>query len=249
MDPGNRAPFGERMMRPLHRWIWSQPQRRARKLLSFAQTEADGGRDLSRAAENTGDPRLRLLFLRHSEDEMRHAGLFRARGRALLSQHGTGRSRFEARALSPGERGLDGLEIARTSTPALLAFLHLSERAAAGRFAIYSEVLTDDPATRATFDTVLRDEEHHMTYTRRELDRIAPNGRWHLARARLVRLWKAYLRLASALAAAIGTLILLLQYFVLLPVFAWLAKRAERGERRGWQPSRAADRESLQRQY
>ena len=44
----------------LHRWIWHDAERRARKLLTFAETEADGGRDLLRAAELTQDPTLRL---------------------------------------------------------------------------------------------------------------------------------------------------------------------------------------------
>ena len=45
----------------LHHWIWRHPARRARKLLNFAETEADGGRDLVRAAELTADPILRRL--------------------------------------------------------------------------------------------------------------------------------------------------------------------------------------------
>ena len=67
----------------LHRWIWQDPQRRARKLFSFAETEANGGRDLVRAAELTDDPVLRRLFMVHAVDEGRHAGLFRTRASAL----------------------------------------------------------------------------------------------------------------------------------------------------------------------
>ncbi len=62
---------------PIHRWVWRDVDRRARKLLRFAETEADGGRDLARAAELTDDPLLRRLFLRHALDEHRHAELFR----------------------------------------------------------------------------------------------------------------------------------------------------------------------------
>ena len=40
----------DRLLRPLHRWVWSDPHRRGNKLLRFAETEADGGRDLSLAA-------------------------------------------------------------------------------------------------------------------------------------------------------------------------------------------------------
>src|SRR2546430_14423570 len=100
----------DRLMKPLHRWVWSDAHRRARKLLRFAETEADGGRDLSRAAELTRNPSLRRLFLRHAADEQRHADLFRRRGRELLASVPT-RSRFEANWLAPGERGLDNLRV------------------------------------------------------------------------------------------------------------------------------------------
>ena len=68
----------------LHRWIWHDAERRARKLLAFAETEADGGRDLLRAAELTQDPTLRRLYMIHAADEQRHAELFRWRGATLL---------------------------------------------------------------------------------------------------------------------------------------------------------------------
>jgi hypothetical protein len=47
------------LLLPLHRWVWRDPHRCARKLLAFEETEADGGRDLARAAELTKDPLLR----------------------------------------------------------------------------------------------------------------------------------------------------------------------------------------------
>src|SRR5438128_7368561 len=73
-----------RLLRPLHRWVWRDPNRRARKLMRFSRTEANGGRDLARAAELTDDPLLRRLLLRHAQDEFRHADVFARRGRALL---------------------------------------------------------------------------------------------------------------------------------------------------------------------
>ena len=71
-------------------------------------------------------------------------------------------------------------------------------------------------------------------------------GRW---RARLSRLWKAYLRLAAALAGLIGGAILNLQYFILLPPFAWLAKRAQRREAAGWVPISPQQNGPLNKQY
>jgi hypothetical protein len=57
------------------------------------------------------------------------------------------------------------------------------------------------------------------------------------------------LRLATAIAGLLGTVILMLQYFILLPPFAFLAKRAERREPRGWSPISPERNNSLKRQY
>jgi hypothetical protein len=249
-----REPHGtplERALRPVHRWVWRDAQRRARKLLTFSATEADGGRDLSRAAELTRDPLLRTLFLRHARDEQRHAELFRARGQALLAAPRPGaRAPLEANWLAPGERGLDDLRVDAGRDAALLAFLHLSEKAAAERFAIYGEVVPDE-GTRDVFRRILRDEVFHMAYTRSQLERVAPRRyRRHLWLARCARLWKGYLRLATAVAGALGALLLVAQYFLVLPVFAVLAKRAARRERPGWsEPVRRDAATALRSQY
>src|SRR6266576_3138292 len=74
----------DRMLRPVHRWIWGDFERRVRKLLAFAEVEGDGGRDILRAAEVTRDPLLRRLYLAHAIDELRHSDLLRHRaGRSV----------------------------------------------------------------------------------------------------------------------------------------------------------------------
>jgi hypothetical protein len=222
------------LLRPLYWAVWLDPRRRARKLLQFAQVEADGGRDLVRAAELTGDPLLRRKLFAHARDEARHAEMFRARGLALRSV-ASGLSSDVADWLAPGERGLDDLRVDRESDASLLAFIHLSEANAARDFAHYRSVLGHDPATRALFDRILRDEVSHMRYSLAELDRVAPGRRrWLLWKARLRRLWKAYLRLATAIAGVMAAIILTTQYFLILPPFALLARRAARRETPGW---------------
>jgi hypothetical protein len=235
---------------PLHRWIWSDAHRRARKLLRFGETEADGGRDLARASELTSDPRLRRLYLRHAEDEQRHAEMFRQRAIAVLvALPSRSESTFEANWLAPGERGLDDLRVDREGDDGLLAFLHLSERAAAERFKIYEKALSSDRETQQLFSRILRDEEFHMDYTRRELARVSPKKHgWRLFAARAHRLWKAYLRMATALAGVLGGLMLVLQYFIVLPLFALLAKRSAKSEPVGW-VTRTDKRPSLTSQY
>jgi hypothetical protein len=239
------------LLRPLHNWIWLDTARRARKLLRFAETEAEGGLDLVRAAEVTPDPLLRRLFLFHARDEQRHAELFRRRGAVLLhALSGPSRSGYRADWLAPGEHGLDDLRIEQLEDGALLAFLHLSEKSAATDFASYRDVLERDPSTRAVFEEVLRDEAYHMNYKLSQLVRVSPQRhRLLLWRARLSRLWKGYLRLAIALAGVISGLILTILYFTLVPPFAYLAKRAARQEPAGWLPVSSERSASLNRQY
>jgi rubrerythrin len=238
-------------LRPAQFWVWNNRALRARNLLRFAETEADGGRDLLRAAELTGDPILRRLLIHHASDEKRHAELFRRRGVALLGElPRDSRDGANTDWLTPGERGLDGLEGPGASEASMLAFVHLSEMCAARDFATYRDLLAADPPTRAVFDEILRDERHHMNYTLAQLKRIAPRRKgWLLWRARLSRLWKAYLRIAGALAGVISRVVLTALYFVLLPPFAWLAQRAERREPPGWRPVRAQSAAAMRRQY
>jgi hypothetical protein len=224
------------LLRLIQQWIWRDAKRQAYKLLSFAETEADGGRDLARAAECTPDPILRRLYLRHAADEFRHAEVFRARGVALLQQApATDKEPILATALAPGERGLDDLHVEREKDDALLAFLHLSEKTAAIRFGQYRDALPSESPTREVFEHILHDETFHMAYTGEQLTRIAPQRRgFVLWRARLGRLWKAYLRLAMALAGVLGSIVLTAIYFVVLSPFALLMRRSSGKEANGW---------------
>ena len=240
----------DRMLRPVHRWVWGNFDRRVRKLLAFAEVEGDGGRDILRAAELTADPLLRRLYLEHAIDELRHADLFRRRGADLLKLRSTRSKVLFNTSPLPGGHGLDDLSIEGEPDHRLLAFLHVAEKAAAGRFAIYRDVVGDDPSTRAIFEEILRDEVFHMNYTYTQLARVLPRSyRRQVWQARASRLWKRYLRAAAALAGLISTLILRIQYFILLPPFAWLAKRAERRERPGWTPIPRDRNDSPTRQY
>ena len=239
------------VLKPVQNWVWRDRTRRGQRLLRFAEVEADGGRDLVRAAELTGDARLRRLYLRHASDERRHAEIFRKRGIELLSGSPAAETAsWQGDWLAPGERGLDDVQVESGRDASLLAFLHLSERSAARDFAVYRDALTEDAESRQVFERILRDEEFHMNYTRRELARVSPENQHRLLwRARLSRLWKAYLRFAVWLAGLFASVILTLQYFILLPPFAWLVKRAERREPTGWHDTSSARDRDLDRQY
>lgn len=249
--PHERPTALDRMLTPVHRWIWNDTDRRVQKLLRFSETETDGGRDILRAAEVTRDPLLRRLYLEHAIDEFRHGVLFRHRAAALLKVSSSrAHPGFQGEWLAPGGHGLDDLQVDGESDSDMLAFLHLSEKAAASRFTVYRDVMQHDPLTRAVFEEILHDETFHMGYTLTQLARVEPTRhKRHLWRARLSRLWKAYLRVASGLAGIMGSLLLTIQYFVLLPPFAWMAKHAAREERSGWTPVSPGRNDSLDRQY
>ena len=222
----------DRMLRPVHRWVWGDLDRRVRKLLAFAEVETDGGRDILRAAEVTPDPLLRRLYLEHAIDELRHGDLFRQRGAALLRARPRS-TRPVRRQPAPGGHGLDDLSIEGEPDHRLLAFLHVAEKAAAGRFAIYREVVDDDPPTRAIFEEILRDEVFHMNYTYTQLDAhlaaVVPAA--GLACARASRLWKRYLRVAAAVAGVIGSALSDRSCISsCCRPFAWLARRASARE-------------------
>jgi len=241
----------DRLLTPVHRWIWRDHERRVQKLLRFGETESDGGRDLLRAAEVTSDPLLRRLYLVHATDEQRHGILFRRRATALLRASSV-RDALDSGAewVSPAGHGLDDLEVDRESDATMLAFLHVAEKSAASRFTVYREVLRDDPATQRVFDDILHDENFHMNYTLTQLARVSPERqRTRLWRARLTRLWKAYLRLASGIAGVIGGAILTIQYFLVLPPFAWLSKRAASREQPGWKAIAPERNASMKGQY
>jgi rubrerythrin len=240
----------DRILRPVHQWVWSDFDRRVRKLLAFGEVESDGGRDILRAAELTPDPLLRRLYLEHAIDELHHGDLFRQRGAALLRTRSTHSTTLFNGTPLPGGHGLDDLSVQDEPDHRLLAFLHVAEKAAAGRFTIYRELVGDDPQTRAIFEEILRDEVFHMNYTYTQLARVLPRSyRRQVWLARASRVWKRYLRVAAAIASVLGATVLTIIYFILLPPFAWLARRAARRERLGWTPSPRARDESPTRQY
>lgn len=245
-------PVVDRLLQPIHWWVWSDPNRRAQKLLGFSATEADSGRDMAQAAESTSDPVLRRLYIRHSLDEQKHSNWFTSRARAILGSLDANatRSTFQANWFSPGERGLDDLDVSAESQASLLAFLFLSERKGARRFLVYKDVLGTDPETRGIFDEVIPDEAFHTNYSYAQLRRVSPKGYWlHILWAQLGILWKAYLRLALTIAGVMGGVVLTVQYFTLLPLFALLAKRSAKRELAGWTPSRAPEASPLGAQY
>lgn len=238
------------ILSPVQRWIWNDAGRRAQKLLRFSDTEIDGGRDILRAAELTPDPLLRRLYLLHATDENRHGRIFRHQAGALLRRLCSEPGSVDPFGWgAPSGHGLDDLNVDEERDDTMLAFLHVAEKDAAQRFTMYRDVQSD-PSTRAIFEEILHDEKFHMNYTLTQLLRVSPERhRRQLWYARLNRIWKSYLRLAAFIGGAIGSLVLTIQYFVVLPFFAFFAKRSQRREAPGWYSIARRRNNSLTSQY
>ena len=156
-----------------------------RKLLAFADVEATAGATSSAPPNSRPIPPRR--YLEHAIDELRHAVVpaprCPARTRSVRSS-----ALFDSTPLRGA--GLGDLAIVSPTIGCSPSFI--AEKAAAGRFEIYHEVVDDDPATRAIFAEILRDEVFHANYTYMQLARIAPRLPPRVWLARASRLWKRY---------------------------------------------------------
>src|SRR3954464_5780492 len=86
MSAATRSAPLDRLLRPLHKWVWRDHDRRVRKLLIFGDVETDGGRDILRASQVTPVPLPGRLSRASAIDELHHGVLFRERGEALLRE-------------------------------------------------------------------------------------------------------------------------------------------------------------------
>ena len=240
--------------------VWKDPYRKYRTLMSFSETEEDGGKDLVRAARRVTDPDLRLHIERHSSDEVRHANMFRQRAGEVAEEHkipaGAGSEPDRPYDLSGARPGLEvdahgffnaGL-IDELGELEYVAMLHIAEKKAAELFAAYRDMNAHDPKTRAVFEDILRDEKYHVAYTSTFLDKWRKQGRGAevdkaLGDATGNRLLGAWKRLGMRSASGFSHAVLFILYWTLLAPFGLLSK--SRALPTGWQKPRPIESPAL----
>lgn len=202
--------------------FWRKPDDRLRE---FAETEAFGARDLTRAAEQVEDPWIRRQLILHAQDEVRHA--------RLLDEDA---GRPEAVGLGAAMLGeapqTEGVDIEELGELGFLAFVHLSEKKAVEEFQLHREALGD---RGEVFESILKDEKRHVAWTGHALDKFTQAGRGAevdealkgVARQRWIGMWLAF---ARRLSWVISSVMLTLMYFLLLAPFALMAG----AWRKGW---------------
>ena len=212
---------------------WRGPARTARRLEEFALTEAGSALDMLRAAELSGDPKLRRIFLRHAFDEARHARMFRELARRIDPCAGRDLSEY---AQIHGHRQ-DLYE--RLGPVAFLAFVHLAEKKGASHFRALSAHFRGRPELEQLFLCIAKDERFHVQYSRHWLTRLEPRATRAMARSRAEAAWTAWKRAGRALGDQAARAFLALVYVLVLPPFA-LAQRLADPERTGWKKPRRA---------
>lgn len=241
--------FGFKLDLYRNRSVWTDPNRSWRTLEGFAATEEDGGRDLVAAASRVADFELREHLLRHADDELRHARLFRERAAEIQADCGSASSSSEAPDkpydLSRGRKGVEmdahgffnaGLfdELGEVD---YVAMLHVAEERAAYLMEVHRELNKEDERTAAMYDEILKDEKYHIAYTGRFLERWREDGRGGevdaaMKAARSSRFLGAWKRLGLRSAAGFGRVLLYVFYWTLCLPFGLGASRSS--QRGGW---------------
>lgn len=176
-----------RLARLLSPLAWRTPRRSAVKYHAFALAEHGSMLDLRLAAARTDSSARAAAYLRHADDESRHAQMF---GRRATRLAGEARP---ALALGPVRADSERL-FELLGERDFLAFVHVGEERARRQFEAYVEWFKQAGRTQDSnlFETVLVDERRHGEYTlqflrelvgeveaRRALRRV---GRWELRR-------------------------------------------------------------------
>jgi len=199
---------------------WRIPGRRWRRLLAFAEAEAESALELRCAAAATVDPERAALYLKHAADEARHAQILHrraalARGAPVtLPRRGHGRlyERF-------GER-------------VFVAYVHRGERRGRRQFEAHVRFFEErDPPLAAALTSILTDERRHERYTGELLEGPFADGAARARRrARLADLGHRWRRAGAALTAPLFALLMLVLYLLAAP----LALGARAREADGW---------------
>lgn len=168
--------------------------------------------DLVEAAQLTPDAERAALYLRHAEDESRHAQIFLSESKRLAEQH----------QLTPmGPLRADTESLFRTlGEPAFAAFVALGETRGALQFEAYRDHFEarGDARMAALFKRILEDETRHELQARTFTEALSAHpGRLRLA-MRIRRLRAAYARQASTLTHALFSLLAALLVLLFSPL-------------------------------
>jgi len=171
--------------------------------------------DMLEAARLTPSLERAALYLRHANDESRHAKIFVARSSELRIAAGKA-------PLVPPRADTEGL-FARLGEQSFLAFVHLGEAVALKQFRSYIQYFEKQGqhANQAVLVGISSDETRHEEYTYDLLVEVSGSeeaARKAIARARRWRAWRAWRRMGRSLAQGVHGLLMLALYLLVAPL-------------------------------
>lgn len=196
---------------------WRRRGRKAAAIRGFQATEADGVWHLHRGLSRVADPKLRAILFTHSLEEDAHAEEFGHVYKAYTDQ-----------ILPAANYEREDLYGAGTALWRSLAFVHVGEEDATGRFRTIAEALPAGDPLRASLQKIVEDEEGHVDLTAKLLEQLgaAPaDVQREYGRVRLARLWQAWLRSGKAAIDSLATVLLSAVYFVMAPFLFLVARK------------------------
>lgn len=218
---------------------WRVPGHAARMLHGFACAEHGSMIDLHAAANLTPSPERRALYLRHAQDERRHAAMFARRAAELWrapegARGGVNRARRPP--LGPVIADTEHL-FERLGELGFLAFVHVGEARGRAQFEAHLRTCRrlGDARTAALLETVGADEASHEGYSRALLVALAGGehaARRALRRARAWEAWRLFRRAGRAVSSRVYTALMLVLFVAVAPLA--LLVRAVRPARSGW---------------
>jgi hypothetical protein len=210
------------------------PGRGPTKMAEFSHTEAGSGLDMLAAVEETPRRDLRRRYFQHALDELKHARMFREQAIALSQGRGRAAAVLDD-AEYIGSHGIRGKEslFSSLSEVEFLAFVWVHEKRGAEQFQVYSDLMDDDPAVRAMFAEIARDERFHIAYSAAELDRYRTAGEGAAVDRAVRSVWwrrykQGWLRFSHDFGAMMAGLWLSLLWLVLIGPFSLIARLTEK---------------------
>ncbi|MEZ4448135.1 MAG: ferritin-like domain-containing protein [Nannocystaceae bacterium] len=218
------------LARALSPLVWRSPAHAARKLHAFALAEQGSMLDMRLAARLTDSPARAAAYLRHADDEARHAQMFARRAARLHGESGRPGPLPPLRADS--ERLFE-----RLGERDFLAFVHRGETRARAQFEAYVAWFkgAGRDLDRTLFETILVDERRHCDYSRQFLVDLVGEAEARRALARVGRweLGRDWLRAGRFVAERVYVAAMVVVYVLCAPLSLLL--RIARPIRAGWQ--------------
>ena len=186
------------------RW-GSDPGHAARTLKRFGDVEADSAWQYLCALDHCRDTAVRRTLFENVLEEFKHADAFYGAAHSLATQR-----------LRGDEQRRTRLTAQPADLPRFLAYAHVCEEAIHGQFDSYASAC-GLPAVSQVFRDISADEATHGSETLLHLERLAGSSgaaRRALIRARLQRLYEAWMRFAARLGNVTFYPVLALLFFV-----------------------------------